>query len=1431
MRWLNTIDGPTDQFNQTLIIQAPTEATHTDLTVVLQALLDHHPMLRAHTTATGLYVPATAAIDAATMITTVEHLSEEALVHARSRLDPAAGVMISALWATHTHQLALIVHHLVIDAVSWHILLEDLNIAWTHHHNHHPITLPPTTTSFATWATHLTELAHTPETTATEQDWHRITTTPPLLPPPDPDLDTYASAGHLTTALDPETTAKLLSEVPAAFHTGIQDILLIALTLACTEFLTDHHGPISIDVESHGRHEELFPGVDLTRTIGWFTSKHPITLDIDHPHWNHVSTGSDSLGPIIKSAKEQLRAHPQPHTYGLLRYLHPATNLSTPDPSLALNYLGRIGAPTEPGDPIWHPTLDTTDLTHTATATPTPLGHTIELNAATLDTGNGPQLTTTWTWATTTLTHPDIQHLSQLWTDALIGITTHVTHGGGGLTPSDITPTQLTQHHIDQLTQHHHIADILPLTPMQQGLLFHANSIHGHDTTNDIYAMQLEFSIVGDLDVGRLHDAVQAVAARHPNLVAHFITQFDEPLQLIPAEPTAAWHYHDIDTDHDLDTAIDQLCTAERAAVCDLTTPPAFRVAVIRTAPQHHRVVLTNHHIVLDGWSLPLLLQEIFASYYGQRLPAPTPYRRYIEWLARCDVDAAHAVWRSMLEGLDGPTFVSPPGRVRLGDRGSATSRVPEATTRALAELARSCHTTVNVVLQASWAHALTWLTGRHDVAFGTAVSGRSADIPDAETLVGLLINTVPVRARITPTTTVTDLIGQLHAAHNATLEHQHLALTEIHRVTGHDQLFDTLFVFENYPVDSTALGNIDGLAITDVTARETNHYPLTLQAMPGTELGLRIEYDTDVFDTEDVDTLMDRLQRVLVTMVADPWVRVSSIDVLEPQERLRLDALGNRAVLTGEAAAVSVPELFADQVISAPEVVAISDRGTALSYRQLDEASNRLAHLLIDHGAAPGRVVAILSARSAAAVTAMLAVLKTGAAYLAIDPALPDTRITFLLTDAAPAVVLAGTGLRDRVQGFSGEVIDLDDPAVDSQPATALPTPQPEDVAYLIYTSGTTGVPKGVALTHRNLTHLVASTPETLPEDPVWTQCHSYAFDFSVWEIWATLLAGARLVIIPEDTANSPNDFHQLLIDEHVTVLTQTPSAITALSPDGLDSIAVLLGGEACPADTIDTWAPGRTLINAYGPTEITVYATMSTPLQPGSGPAPIGAPVPTAAVFVLDEHLHPVPTGVIGELYVAGAGVALGYLDRPGLTATRFLPCPFGQPGARMYRTGDLVRWRTDGQLDYLGRADDQVKIRGYRIEPGEVQAALGALDGVDQAVVVIREDQPGIKRLIAYTVGTTNPTTVRAQLTDRLPAHMIPTAIIPIDTIPLTINGKLDTHALPTPDYQRPDRYRAPADAVEEILAGIYAQVLGLDQVGVDDSFFDLGGDSIL
>ncbi len=883
MRWLRDVEGtgaPTDQFNQTAVIQAPAGASESDVEMVLGALLDRHAMLRLRVENWMLQVPEQTLT--APCLQSVEVLTDAELLAARARLNPAAGQMVSALWVASTGQLVLVIHHLAIDAVSWRILLEDLNIAWGQHRHGQPVALPKAGTSFARWAALLEEHAYDRDVVDQTDRWRRVLATPPALPAACPELDTYASAGHYTASLDVETTRALLGAVPAAFHAGVQDILLIGYALALTEFLGVTL-PVGIEVEGHGRVEDLggcVTEIDLSRTVGWFTTKYPVALAVSGKpgrsagrlRWDQVVAGDPLLGAVIKDAKEQLRSLPEGMTYGLLRYLNSDVDLTGAEPTVGFNYLGRLGGGgagrAEFHDQLWQVSPDTAAVAAAVTALPMPLTHTVELNASTAETEDGPSLYAAWTWAPSVLDEVQAARLSRLWFDALAGICAHVRSGGGGLTPSDIVPARLTQRELDDLARDHAIDDVLPLTPLQHGLLFQANTSRGN--SDDVYAMQLDITITGPLDADRLREAVRAVVNRHPNLAARFDKRFDEPVQIIPANPTAPWQVVEIDVEQaDYEQRLQGLCAAERAAVCDVVNQSAFRAALIRIDENEHRFVMTYHHIVLDGWSLPILLREVFASYYGQRLPVASSYRRFVTWLIERDVDGARRAWCEVLKDFDRPALVAPKGRLP-GRRATETFRISADISDAVGQLARSQHTTANTVLQAAWAQVLMWLTGRHDVAFGVAVSGRSAEVAGADSMVGLLINTVPVRVTVTPDTTIAELLANLQRQHSDTLDHQHLALSEIQHAVGQEQLFDTLFVYQNYPVQTMASSMPDGLSITAVSGREYNHYPLTLQAMPGNELVLRVEFDTGLFGESRVRKVVERFQRVLEAMTGE---------------------------------------------------------------------------------------------------------------------------------------------------------------------------------------------------------------------------------------------------------------------------------------------------------------------------------------------------------------------------------------------------------------------------------------------------------------------------------------------------------------------------------------------------------------------------------
>ncbi len=899
---------------------------------------------------------------------------------------------------------------------------------------------------------------------------------------------------------------------------------------------------------------------------------------------------------------------------------------------------------------------------------------------------------------------------------------------------------------------------------------------------------------------------------------------------------------------YDLTASQDQVRDAYRLASSIQRTAlplngPLFRFALLQMRDDEWYWFVCCHHIVVDGIGLAFVCHRIASVYSAMASDAPISPADFgslsdlvdseSEYEASTDYLVDQAYWAANLppEGGSSHRLVDVGGR-REPDQSSAAVQLDPSAVAGISELSRSLGVRRSSVITAACVLLLLgWGAEGPEVALDFPVSRRVS--PQAQTVPGMVSGVIPVVFRASPESVVADFCEHVDVRMREALQHQRFPVQALEtKARFGDSGHAPNRVVVNL-IPTTLMGDFAGAAASGILTHSglVDQFGLVF-FKDGDQLFLSTQgAGQPCADRDAVDTAQ-QLERVVAAMAADPMQRLRSVDVLDDIEHDRLNRWGNRAVLTQRpSAAVSVPVLFAAQVARTPEATAISDQGRPWSYRELDEAADRLAYKLSGFGARPGGCVALVLERSARAVVAMLAVLKTGAACLAIDPVLPDERIRFMLDDAAPVAAITSAELRRRLGGRALRVVDVDDPLVDTQATTALPAPHPDDIAYLIYTSGTTGAPKGVAVTHQNVTHLAASTPTYLPATQVWTHCHSYAFDFSVWEIWGALLHGGRLVVIPDAVVRSPDDFHALLVREQVSVLTQTPSAVAALRPQGLESVALLLGGEVCPGEVVDRWAPGRVVINAYGPTETTVYASLSAPLQVGADVVPIGAPVSTSALFVLDQWLRPVPVGAVGELYIAGRGVAVGYVGRAGLTGSRFVACPFGGVGTRMYRSGDLVRWRADGQLQYVGRADEQVKIRGYRIELGEVQAVLSDVAGVEQAVVIARADGSGDRRLIGYITGTADPVAVRAVLAQRLPSYMIPAAVVVIDALPLTVNGKLDTRALPAPEFQDTDRYRAPTTPTEEILAGIYAHILDLDRVSIDDSFFDLGGDSIL
>ncbi|MFD5594862.1 amino acid adenylation domain-containing protein [Streptomyces griseorubiginosus] len=992
------------------------------------------------------------------------------------------------------------------------------------------------------------------------------------------------------------------------------------------------------------------------------------------------------------------------------------------------------------------------------------------------------------------------------------------------------------------------IADILPLSPLQEGLLFHA--LYDDEQSPDLYATQQILELEGPVDPAAVRAAVQALLDRHPNLRACFRRRdAGRPLQIVPTDVELPWSQTDLtalgETQRDKEWG--RLLDEERARRFDLARPPLLRYLLVKWDADRYRLLVTNHHILLDGWSKQLLVREFTALYAGEHptaLPPAPAYRDYLAWLERQDRTAAEAAWRDALSDAGEPTLLVP------GATGASTAvlprelvvELPEQLTGSAEATARSLGITLNTLVQGAWGVLLGRLTDRTDMVFGQTVTVRPPELPNIASMVGFCINTVPTRVRWDEDGSVTDLLTALHRRQAALLPHQHLGLADIRRAAGSGgDLFDTLLAFENHPA-TTGPGASE---VTQLTGRDATHYPLTLAVLPARRLALRLSYRPDLYDETGARQLLDRFAAVLAAFVADPARRVRDVEILLPGERRRL--LGGAAVPAVPSSA-TLPELFAEQAARTPEATAVLHEGTRLTYAELDARANRLAHLLTARGAGPERLVALALPRSPDLVVAVLAVLKTGAAYLPMDPEYPADRLEFMLADADPVLLLTVPDVAAGLPPCGIPVITPDESAACSATAPDAPYLTGDHLAYVIYTSGSTGRPKGVAVPHRNVVRLFSATRHWFDfgPDDVWTLFHSYAFDFSVWELWGALLHGGTLVVVPHAVSRDPEEFWRLLSRDRVTVLNQTPSAFGELvrADAALPGVGrelalryVVFGGEALDLTQVAEWwtrhpQDAPVLVNMYGITETTVHVT-GLPLtgaavgdRPRSGG--IGQPIPDLRAYVLDAGLRLVPPGATGELYVAGAGLARGYLGRPGLTAGRFVADPFAAvPGERMYRTGDLVRQSAGGELEYQGRADDQVKIRGFRIELGEVEAALADHPDVAQAIVLVRDG-----RLVGYAVGRDlDADALRRHATRTLPDHMVPSAVVVLDRLPMTANGKLDRAALPAPSLTGGGR--APRTPQEEILCGLFADVLGLDphRVGADDGFFDLGGDSLL
>ncbi|MFF8916187.1 amino acid adenylation domain-containing protein [Streptomyces sp. NPDC015032] len=1446
VQWLGETTDAIDGFVQSVVLNTPADLTADALDAILAAVLGRHDMLRARLVRGDRWsfdIPE--AGRAAAGWQESDRPLTECVALATDGLDPENGVMLRAVWRRAARQLVLVAHHVVIDGVSWRILMDDLATAWRRFASGGPVELPPVGTSFRRWTQLLGRAAFDTDRTHFQRPLPGADA--PLGRRAPTEADTVARERTRTVSVGPEDTAALLGAIPAKFHAGINDVLLTALAVTLARFRRDRGQDQTfahIELEGHGRegrHVADTAGFEpeLSRTVGWFTTLFPVTVD---PGATADFTAPAYLAAALKAVKEDLAAVPgNGVSYGALRYLSD-TGLTAPAPQVLFNYLGRFDAGSS-GD--WQLTGTTGQLGERRDPRMR-LPRALEFNAiAEPDASGAYELVTTISWPEGMFTDEDITTLGEYFRAALCAL---AVLEEGGHTPSDFALVRLTQADVDDLDGPA-LRDILPLTPLQEGLYFH--SVFDDDASGAYVEQQL-LTLDGKVDADRLAAAATRLLTLYPNLAARFTALADGRVVSV-VESGAEAPFTTLDRPGLTDDEIRDHAERDRRAGFDLAAGPLMRYTLIRAGSGHNVLVQTVHHIVADGWSVPPMLRALLAEYHAPGSVYPVGgYRDYAAWLAERDHDESDRVWREELAGLPGPSLVAE-GHTP-SQRFADTAAVPAV---GIDDAARSAGVPLSVAVHSAWAVTLGGILRGRDVVFGSTVSGRDAEVPGIGDMVGLFINTIPVRARWDGATTARELLTAVKEHQSTVLAHQHVSLARIGRRAGTGPLFDTLVVFD-VATDVDALGGPgDAWGITDIVNEGAPHYPLTLVVERAADGRPRFNliYDGELLRRESAEAILGTFTRTLTGL----------LDRLDAPVDEPAPEPGRSPARVSPATLGELFDAAADRDPAATAVTqcALDGATRSLTYGELADTKNELASVLRVAGAGPGTRVAVAVPRSLEQVVALVAVVTAGGAYVPLDLAYPDERLEYILADAAPQVVLVDREQRDRLTrllaraGVEARVlVQGDEPA---QATTAGPGAGPHDPAYVIYTSGSTGRPKGVAVPHSAVVALLANTRPGMDFGPgdVWVQFHSFSFDFAVWELWGALAHGGELLVPEYGLTRSPVDFHRLVRERGVTVLNQTPSAFyqfieaDRLAAEPVTALRrIVFGGEALDLGRLRGWVERHgtgapELVNMYGITETTVHVThrvlTDQDFGPGDDVSPIGGPIPGLAVHLLDDRLRPVPPGRVGAIYVVGDQVSLGYLGRPGLTAGRYVANPFAADGSRMYHTGDLARRTLDGELEFAGRADDQVQLKGFRIELGEVESAVRELDGVVDVAVTVADSGD---HLVAHVVGRV-PGDFTGLLSAKLPVHMVPGRVLPADVLPLTVNGKLDRKALteraaqddPPPatgsaELTAPDGTSvAASDSVLTALIDLFARTLPGVAVDADTDFFGAGGDSIV
>ncbi|HDX9649186.1 TPA: amino acid adenylation domain-containing protein, partial [Bacillus cereus] len=1335
--------------------------------------------------------------------------------------------------------LLITIHHLVVDGVSWRIILEDFETLYSQDLRGEKLDVGFKTESFKEFSSKLREYASSNKLLKEKEYWQEIANTEVAFIPRKKELksDTFENSKTVSISLNKEKTISLLRKSNRAYNTEINDILLTSLLLGAREITSENC--IKINMEGHGR-EDILENVDISRTVGWFTTMYPVLIDLGN---------ETDLATNIKMVKETLRKIPNKGIgFGILKYLSKEKYLLNEQKApISFNYLGEMDND-----------VNRNEFSESKFSYGETIGgkisrnNSIEINSIIINN----ELVINTTFNELEFDELTIRKLNDKFKESLETIIDHcVSQIEVEKTPYDYGDTKLTLSELKDIKEKYkdfEIEKIYPLANMQKGMLFHALE----NKNSKAYFEQTVMDITGYVDVEILKTSFNKIMQRYEILRASFEYEIvEEPRQIIIADREIGFQYCDISERGTIEKElfIKNYREEDTEKGFNLSKDTLMRVCLIRTDENLYKLVWSHHHILLDGWCLGIVLGELF-TVYGKlingeeyELEETKPYSDYIKWLEEQDKEEGKSYWEQYLDGYEEKAQIPKLQITKNNSEYLRREKVIEFSnelTNRITQLANRNSVTFNTVFQSIWGIILAKYNNTDEVVFGTIVSGREAPVDGIEKMIGLFINAIPTRINLGKNQKFKEVLTVVQSEAIASNNYNYMNLAEVQAMSKlKNDLIDHIIVFENYAVDKRIAGNekMDiGFEVEDIHAEEQSNYSFSIAATPGEKLNLVLTYDGNIYDDKIIDNIEMHIKKVTEQVIADENKKINEIDIISEEERTTLLYEFNDTKVDYPKEK-TIHQLFQEQVERTPENIAVVFENQQLTYWELNEKSNQIATLLREKGVKSNTVVGIMVERSIEMIVGMMAILKAGGAYLPIDPEYPEDRRRYMLEDSGIEILLKQ---ENKHVDYDLTCIDINVQKIKDRFTENLPSlNKSSDMAYIIYTSGSTGKPKGVMVNHKSILNTLCWRIESYQysESDITLQMPSFSFDSSVEDIFTTLLSGGKLILI-EDIRMNFSKFINIIQNNKVTNLLAVPSyynnLLNTIDKPLVDLRFVTIAGEGFNENLITKHfqkMPHVKLFNEYGPTENSVCSTICE-LKQEDQKVLIGKPISNNRVYILDMENNLLPLGVAGELCVSGEGLARGYLNRPELTAEKFVPNPF-IPGERMYRTGDLARLLPNGNIEFLGRIDHQVKIRGFRIELGEVENQLLKQKEIKEAVVIAREDNNGQPYLCAYFTSETRKKEsilqeIRKVLAQELPEYMIPAFFIQLDKLPLTANGKVDRKALPEPDESAVVgvEYEAPRNEVEERLVSIWQEILGVEKIGINQHFFEIGGHSL-